>query len=145
MRTWRRIQQFFLGRRFSQAMVAIMVAVFVSTLNVPWRDWFSDHIESAAARIEVALSTFTQPIRERATFFIVDDFEQGAEKWISEGSMTFDPGGLFRVSGMALREDTLNLESYRFDFDAKIETAAVGWAVRAQDMQNQLPPAERAV
>ena len=145
LRTWRRIQQFFLGRRFSQAMVAIMVAVFVSTLNVPWRDWFSDHIESAAARIEVALSTFTQPIRERAAFFIVDDFEQGAEKWISEGSMTFDPGGLFRVSGMALREDTLNLESYRFDFDAKIETAAVGWAVRAQDMQNQLPPAERAV
>ena len=136
LRTWRAIQQFFLGRRFSQAMVAIMVAVFVSTLNAPWRDWFSDHIESAAARIEVAISTFTQPIRERAAFFIVDDFEQGAEKWISEGSMTFDPGGLFRVNGMALREDTLNLESYRFDFDAKIETGAVGWAVRARDMRN---------
>ena len=136
LRIWRAIQQFFLGRRFSQAMVAIMVAVFVSTLNVPWRDWFSDHIESAAARIEVTINTFTQPIRERAAFFIVDDFEQGAEKWISEGSMTFDPGGLFRVNGMALREDTLNLESYRFDFDAKIETGAVGWAVRARDMQN---------
>ena len=136
LRTWRRIQQFFLGRRFSQAMVAIMVAVFISTLNVPWRDWFSDHIEGAATRIEVAINAFTQPIRERAAFFIVDDFEQGAGKWISDGSMTFDPGGLFRVNGKALREDTLNLESYRFDFDAKIERVAVGWAVRAQDMRN---------
>ena len=136
LRTWRGIQQFFLGRRFSQAMIAMMVVIFVSTLNESSREWLSDHVEEARDRIEVALNTFAQPIRERAWFFIVDDFEQGAEKWISEGSMTFDPGGLFRVNGMALREDTLNLESYRFDFDAKIETAAVGWAVRARDMRN---------
>ena len=136
LRTWRAIQQFFLGRRFSQVMIAVVIMIFASTFSAPWRDWCGEQIDIASAKIELATSTFTQPIRERAAFFIVDDFEQGAEKWISEGSMTFDPGGLFRVSGMALREDTLNLESYRFDFDAKIETVAVGWAVRAQDMQN---------
>ncbi len=136
LRTWQRIKQLFLGRRFSQAMVAIMAVVFISTLDVPWRNWFGDQIDEVKGRIELAINSATQPIRERAAFFIVDDFRQGAEKWISDGSMTFDPGGLFRVNGMALREDTLNLASYRFDFDAKIENAAVGWVVRAQDMQN---------
>ena len=136
LRTWQRIKQPFLGRRFSQAMVAIMVAVFVSTLDVPWRNWFSDQIAEASDRLEVALSSVTQPIRERAAFFIVDDFEQGADAWVSEGSMTFDPGGLLRVNGMALHKDTLNLANYRMDFDAKIEKSSVGWVVRAQDMQN---------
>ena len=136
LRTWQRIKQPFLGRRFSQAMVAIMVAVFVSTLDVPWWNWFSDQIAEASDRLEVALSSVTQPIRERAAFFIVDDFEQGADAWVSEGSMTFDPGGLLRVNGMALHKDTLNLANYRMDFDAKIEKSSVGWVVRAQDMQN---------
>ena len=130
------IKQLFFGRRFSQAMVAIMLAVFASTLDVPWRAWFSDHVEQTRDRIEVAINSVTQPIRERAAFFIVDDFERGADAWLSEGSMTFDPGGLLRVSGLALREDTLNLASYRLDFDAKIEKGAVGWVVRAQDMKN---------
>ena len=136
LRTWQSIKQLFFGRRFSQSMVAIMLVIFASTLDVPWRAWFSDHVEQARDRIEVAINSVTQPIRERAAFFIVDDFEQGADAWLSEGSMTFDPGGLLRVSGLALREDTLNLASYRLDFDAKIEKGAVGWVVRAQDMKN---------
>ena len=134
--SWRAIQAFFRSRRFSQAMAVAMVLIFVSTLDVPWRDWFSDHIAQARDRIAVAINTATRPIRERAAFFIVDDFEQGADAWVSEGSMTFDPGGLLRVSGMALHKDTLNLASYRMDFDAKIEKGAVGWVVRAKDMQN---------
>jgi hypothetical protein len=136
LRTWQRTKQLFLGRRFSQAMVAIMVVVFVSTLDVPWRNWFSDQIVEASSRLEVAINSVTQPIRERAAFFIVDEFEQGADAWVSEGSMTFDPGGLLRVNGMALHKDTMHLASYRMDFDAKIEKSAVGWVVRAQDMQN---------
>ena len=136
LRTWQGIKQLFFGRRFSQAMATIILVLFASTLDVPWRAWFSDHVEQARHRIEVAINSVTQPIRERAAFFIVDDFERGADAWLSEGSLTFDPGGLLRVSGLALREDTLNLASYRLDFDAKIEKGAIGWVVRAQDMKN---------
>ena len=134
--TWRAIQYFFRSPHFSRAMVAVIVLMFISTLDVPWRDWLSDHIEQGRGRIEMALNTVTRPIRERAAFFIVDDFQQGADAWLSEGSMVFDPGGLLRVNGVALRKDTLSLANYRLDFDAKIEKGAVGWVVRAQDTQN---------
>ena len=37
---------------------------------------------------------------------------------------------------MFLRDDTLRFSSYRVDFHAKIESGAVGWAVRASDFNN---------
>ena len=50
--------------------------------------------------------------------------------------MDFETAGLGRVDGLSLRQDTLGLESYRYDFDAKIEKNAVGWVVRAPDLEN---------
>ena len=41
-----------------------------------------------------------------------------------------------RVAGLALHRDTMDLDGYRWDFDAKITSRAVGWVVRASDAEN---------
>jgi hypothetical protein len=47
-----------------------------------------------------------------------------------------DSGQVAVKQGLALHSGTLNLESYRMDFEAKIESQAVGWVVRAADTDN---------
>ncbi len=131
------IREFLLGRRFSQALAMVLMVVFVSTLHESSRAWIGMGLEKARDTMEVAIHTVTGPIRERAAFFIVDDFSlASADTWLSAGSMDFDAAGLGRVDGLSLRQDTLGLESYRYDFDAKIEKDAVGWVVRAPDLDN---------
>ncbi len=131
------IRQFLLGRRFSQALAMVLMIVFLSTLHDSSRAWLGKGLEKARDTVALALHTVTGPIRERAAFFIVDDFDAAsADTWLSAGSFDFDAGGLGRVNGLSLRQDTLGLEDFRYDFDAKIEKKAVGWVVRAPDLEN---------
>ena len=131
------IRHFLLGRRFSQALALGLLVIFVGTLHDASRAWIGAGLEKARNAVEVAINTGTRPIRERAAFFIVDDFDAtSADNWLSAGTMNFDAGGLGRVDGLALREDTLGLENYRYDFDAKVEKDAIGWVVRAPDLDN---------
>jgi hypothetical protein len=76
-------------------------------------------------------------VRERAAFFIVDDFSAGLEGWSDYPNLSMASSGLVKVNqGVALYDQTMNLESYRLDLEARIESQAVGWAVRAQDADN---------
>ena len=134
---WHGIRQFLLGRRFSQALAMVLLVVFMGTLNDTSRALLGKGLEKARDTIAVAVDTMTGPIRDRAAFFIVDDFDaSSAGTWLSAGSFDFDAAGLGRVDGLSLRQDTLNLENFRYDFDAKIEKNAVGWVVRAPDLEN---------
>ena len=131
------IREFLLGRRFSQALAMVLMVVFLSTLHDSSRAWLGKGLEKARDTVEVALNTMTRPIRDRAAFFIVDDFDAAsADTWLSAGTFDFNADGLGRVDGLSLRQDTLRLESYRYDFDAKIEKDAVGWVVRAPNLEN---------
>ena len=131
------IRHFLHGRRFSQALALALLVVFFGTLRDASRAWIGASLEKARDAVEVAINTVTRPIRERAAFFIVDDFDAtSADTWLSAGTMNFDAAGLGRVDGLALREDTLGLENYRYDFDAKVEKDAIGWVVRAPDLDN---------
>ena len=131
------IRQFLLGRRFSQALALVLMVVFLGTLNDTSRALLGKGLEKARDAVTLAVHTLTGPIRERAAFFIVDDFDAtSADTWLSAGSLDFSAAGLGRVDGLALRQDTLGLENYRYDFDAKIEKDAVGWVVRAPDLEN---------
>jgi len=134
---WQAIEAFFLSRGFSQLVAACVVILFVSTLNVPWRNWFGDKVGKAQRPFAAVMDTLGQPIKDRAAFFIVDDFQGGLDHWLNREALLVNQEGLVTVSnGIALRDDTLNLESYRLDFEAKIRTKAVGWAVRAADTNN---------
>ena len=131
------MRHFLLGRRFSQALALVLMVVFVGTLHDSSRALLGKGLEKARDLMAVAANTVTAPIRDRAAFFIVDDFDvASADTWLSSGTMGFDAAGLGRVDGLSLRQDTLGLRSYRYDFDAKIEKGAVGWVVRAPDLEN---------
>ena len=82
-------------------------------------------LNGAAARIEA-----------RAAFQLVDDFKSGiAAEWYPRG-LVQDESGLARVEGLAIHRDTMDLNGYRWDFDAKITSRVLGWVVRASDTQN---------
>ena len=126
------------NRRFTQGLVAMVFLLFVSSFNVTVGDWFSKQFATAKEKVVAAAISLTRPIEERAAFFIADDFQSKVEHWLSRGSASLSQGSVARVSAdnMFLREDTLRFASYRMDFDAKIQSGAVGWAVRASDFQN---------
>ena len=135
-RSWRAIQRLFSNRRFSQAMATLVLLVFVSTLDVPWRGWLGSEMQAAREQVEIAMSTVTRPIKERAAFFIVEDFQKGIDRWVNPSAITVEQPGMISVDGLALHSETLNLASYRLDFIAKIRSKAMGWVVRAQDSNN---------
>jgi hypothetical protein len=82
-------------------------------------------------------NNLSRPIKERSAFFIVDDFSSGLDHWLGSTSLSVTDSGYVAVKqGLSLHGDTLNLESYRMDFEAKIESQAVGWVVRAADTDN---------
>jgi hypothetical protein len=137
-RVWRSLQDMARSRRFTQVMAATLVLFLVSTLDVPWRSWAGKHISSAKERLASSIGSLSRPIEERAAFFIAEDFQKGLASWNSggNGSVDLDPNGLMRVKGLALHERTLQFVNYRLDFDAKIQSGALGWVVRAADHQN---------
>ena len=135
-RSWRTIQRLLWSRRFSQVMATLALLLFVSTLDVPWRDWFSSEMQTAREAVKEAVNTVTRPIKGRAAFFIVEDFQKGTDRWVNPSAISVEQPGMISVDGLALHGETLNLASYRLDFIAKIRSKAMGWVVRAQDSDN---------
>jgi hypothetical protein len=134
----RRVQHVMRSRRFSQAVAAVIVLFFVSSLDVPRSSWFSKQVAGAKNRMVATLNSMSHPIEERAAFFIAEDFQEGLDAWkpSATGSANLDSNGLLKVKGLVLHEKTLNFVNYRFDFDAKIQSGSLGWVVRAADNNN---------
>ena len=135
-RSWRTMRRLFSSRRFSQAMAMAVLLLFISTLDVPWHGWFSSEMQVAREKLESVMSTVTRPIKERAAFFIVEDFQKGVDRWVNASAIRVDQPGMISVDGLALHGETLNLASYRLDFIGKIQSKAMGWVVRARDADN---------
>ena len=136
-RPWQAIENFFLSRAFSQAVAVCVLALFVSTLDVPWKNWMNRQAQRIKDPIVAITNNLSRPIKERSAFFIVDDFSSGLDHWLGGTSLSLTDSGYVAVKqGLSLHGDTLNLESYRMDFEAKIESQAVGWVVRAADTDN---------
>lgn len=134
---WQAIEGVFLSRTFARSLAVVTIALFASTLDMPWRDWMQKQAARVKTPIMAALTQLSKPIEERAAFFIVDDFTSGMDNWLSSSKLDVDPAGWLTVGeGLALRGDTTQLQDYRFDFDAKIQSNAVGWLVRAPDKMN---------
>jgi len=136
-RSLRAVRALLLERRFTQALSVLILLVFASTLDVPWRDWFAKHAEAASRRVSSAMEAVTRPVQERAAYFITDDFRSGPEDWVNAGeAFEINEPGQALVRGFTLHEKTLHRVNYRMDFDARIQRRAVGWVVRAPDTEN---------
>jgi len=79
------------------------------------------------------LERLLRPLERRASKYIVDQFSDGVSDWTDSSPLQILRQGMRVTSGLALRKSTLELDDYRFEFEAKSETGAIGWVVRAAD------------
>ena len=123
------------NRGFLQFAGLAILLIFVSGSDVPWADLSAKVAGRVSAPFNAVANSLRQPVRERSAFFIYEDFDNGFENFVTGGS-TFNEMGLMKVSGFSLHPDTMNLSAYRMDFDFRIVSGTLGWAVRASDKEN---------
>ena len=121
------------NRRFLQFGGLVILLIFVNGADIPWAEMSAKAVDRVS--FNAVAHNLQQPVRERSAFFIYEDFENGFKNLV-EGESTFNEMGLMKVSGFALHPGTMNLTAYRMDFDFRITSGTLGWAVRASDKEN---------
>jgi hypothetical protein len=109
------------------ATAAAVAAVFV----LADRPEFSDSYGALTAKVQ----PYINQVKARAAFQIIDHFDNGVGDWWDDHGLVADQGGAVRVAGLSLHRETMDLSSYRMDFEAKIDSRSVGWVVRAADRE----------
>jgi hypothetical protein len=83
---------------------------------------------------------FNQTISNRAAISYADDFRAGLDAWESRSNRTtnwsYDAAGFIRPGPLALFKPTVDMVDYRFEFLGEIDTKAIGWVFRAEDLNN---------
>lgn len=134
---WQAVEGLFLSKQFSRVVAVAMVMLFATTINVPWSQWTKASLERATQPIATAMRELSTPMRERAAFFIVDDFSDGLESWEGSNALQVDPAGWATLTrGFSVLSSTSELQDYRLDFETKIQNGAMGWTVRTADDSN---------
>jgi hypothetical protein len=81
-----------------------------------------------------------ETISNRAAISYADDFRSGLDAWESRSNLTtswsYDAVGFVRPGPLAVFKPTLDLVDYRFEFLGEIDQKAMGWVVRAEDLNN---------
>jgi hypothetical protein len=81
-----------------------------------------------------------QTISDRAAVEYADDFRSGLDAWQSRSNLTrswsYDAAGFVRPGPLAIFKPTVDLSDYSFEFLGEIDQKAIGWAFRAQDLNN---------
>jgi hypothetical protein len=81
-----------------------------------------------------------ETISNRAAISYADDFRAGLDAWESRSNRTtnwsYDTAGFVRPGPLALFKPTVDMVDYRFEFLGEIDTKAIGWVIRAEDLNN---------
>jgi hypothetical protein len=134
---WQSVEGVFLSKTFARSLAAATILLFASTVDVPWKEWMNRQASNIKQPIVAAMDQLSRPMQERAAFQITDEFTTGIENWTSTRQLNVDPAGWLNMQqGLALNAATRDLADYRLDFDAKIQSKAVGWVVRAPNTEN---------
>ena len=84
--------------------------------------------------------SLNETISDRAAVVYADDFRSGLDAWESHSNLTrswsYDAAGFVRPGPLAVFKPTVDLSDYRFAFLGEIDEKAMGWAFRAQDLNN---------
>ena len=123
------------SRRFLQVAGIVILLIFVKGADIPWAEMSAKVVDRVSGPFNAVAHNLQQPVQERSAFFIYEDFENGFENLVG-GESTFNEMGFMKVSGFALHPDTMDLSSYRMDFDFMITSGTLGWVVRAADKEN---------
>jgi len=123
--------------------VLLAITVGASIQNVPLPKMAAQNLPQMQQMQKVVAlqwKTVNQTISERAAIAFADDFRSGLDAWESRSNLTrswsYDNAGFVRPGPLAIFKPTLELTDYRFEFLAEIDQKAMGWAFRAEDLNN---------
>jgi hypothetical protein len=124
--------------------ILLVIAITGSIPKVPIQQLSPQNLDEVQSQVQkvVALQwkNVNQTISDRAAVAYADDFRSGLDAWESRSNLTrswsYDAAGFVRPGPLAVFKPTVDLTDYRFEFLAEIDQKAIGWAFRAQDLNN---------
>ena len=124
--------------------VLLVVAVTGSVPKVPVHELTPQALSQAQVQVQKVVEehwkNLNESISDRAAVAFADDFRSGLDAWESRSNLTrtwsYDAAGFVRPGPLAVFKPTLDLTDYRMEFLAEIDQKAIGWAFRAEDLNN---------
>jgi hypothetical protein len=122
----------------------LVVAISGSLPKVPIQQLAPENLDQVQTHmqkvVEEQWKTMNETISSRAAVAYADDFRSGLDAWESRSNLTrswsYDAAGFVRPGPLAIFRPTVDLSDYRFEFLAEIDQKAMGWAFRAEDLNN---------
>jgi hypothetical protein len=124
--------------------VLLVVAITGAVPKVPIRQLAPQNLVQVQGQVQQVVvdhwKNLNQTISDRAAVEYADDFRSGLDAWESRSNLTrswsYDASGFVRPGPLAVFKPTVDLSDYRFEFLAEIDQKALGWAFRAEDLNN---------
>jgi hypothetical protein len=124
--------------------VLLVIAVSRSIPKVPIRQLAPQGLGQVQDQVQKVVQdhwkNLNETISDRAAVAYSDDFRSGLDAWESRSNLTrtwsYDASGFVRPGPLAVFKPTVDLTDYRFAFLEEIDQKAMGWAFRAQDLNN---------
>ena len=124
--------------------VLLVIAITGSVPKVPIQQLSPQNLDQVQSQVQkvVALQwkNVNQTISDRAAVAYADDFRSGLDAWESRSNLTrswsYDAAGFVRPGPLAVFKPSIDLTDYRFEFLGEIDQKALGWAFRAEDLNN---------
>lgn len=91
----------------------------------------------AGGALKSSTTALLRPLSQRAYFVLEEDFQSGFKAWTTPDALARRDDGLMETQqGLTLYRPSLDRTDYEFEFSGLVGEGALGWAVRAADMQN---------
>jgi hypothetical protein len=124
--------------------VLLVVAITGSMPKVPIKQLGPQNLDKVQGQVQQVVvdhwKNLNQTISNRAAISYADDFRSGLDAWESHSNLkrswSYDVAGFVRPGPLAIFKPTVDLTDYNFEFLGEIDQKALGWAFRAQDLNN---------
>ncbi len=124
--------------------VLLVIAITGSLPKVPIQQLSPQNLDQVQSHMQKVVEdqwkNVNQTISDRAAVAFADDFRAGLDAWESRSNLTrswsYDAAGFVRPGPLAIFKPTVDLSDYRFEFLGEIDQKAMGWAFRAEDLNN---------
>jgi len=120
--------------------ILLVIGINGTLPKVPIQQLSPQNLDQVQKVVQLQWKNVNQTISERAAVAYADDFRSGLDAWQSRSNLTrswsYDVSGFVRPGPLAIFKPTVDLSDYRFEFLEEIDQKAMGWAFRAQDLNN---------
>jgi hypothetical protein len=124
--------------------ILLVVAITGSIPKVPIQQLAPQNLDRVQGQVQQVVfdhwKNLNQTISDRAAVSYADDFRSGLDAWESRSNLTrswsYDVAGFVRPGPLAIFKPTVDLTDYNFEFLGEIDQKALGWAFRAEDLNN---------